>query len=295
MPGFMRLAGTAFRAWQDDRIPPLGAALAYYTLFAMGPVLIVIVAIAGTIFGPAAARGEVVGQIDQLIGASGAEVVETVLARAGPGQGSVAVTIIGVVAIILTASGAFLHLRHAMNTIWRVPRPRPQKRGILGAIAAFAVRRLRAFALVVPLGLVLMISLAVSAALRIVSAHVPQPQLVSELLNRGLSLGVLTLAFGVIYRFLADIRLRGREVWIGAIITALLFSVGNELLTQYLVRSATASVFGAASSVVILLIWVYYSAQITLYGAEYSWVFFRTRQWRRAHVAVAISRSAQSR
>lgn len=278
------MAGTALQAWQDDRIPPLGAALAYYALFAMGPILIVMVSIAGTIFGPAAARGELVEQIDDLIGPSGAEVVETVVARVGPGQGSVAVTIIGIVAIILTASGAFLHLRHALNTIWRVPPPPRVRRNVLESIGAFAWRRLRAFALVFPLAMVLIIAVAVSTAVSVVSRVVSFPPLVAELLSRGISLGVLTLAFGVIYRFLADIRLRWSEVWTGAAITAFLFAVGNELLTAYLVRSATASVFGAASSVVILLIWVYYSAQITLYGAEYSWVLFRARQWRRAHV-----------
>lgn len=284
VPGFLRMAGTAFRAWQDDRIPPLEAALAYYALFAMGPVLLVMVAVAGTVFGPAAARGELVGQIDELIGPSGAELVETVLGRAGPRQGSVVFTIVGVVAIILTASGVFLHLRHAMNTIWRVPRPPRQKRGILGDIRAFALRRLRAFALVLPLAVVLIFSLAVSTVLRIVSGPVPLPPLVAEVLNRVVSLGMLTLGFGVIYRFVADIRLRWNQVWTGAVITALLFSPGNELLTLYMVHSATASVFGAASSVVVVLIWVYYSAQITLYGVEYSWVFFRARQWRRAHM-----------
>ena len=283
VPGILRIAGTAFRAWQDDKVPPMGAALAYYALFAMGPVFLVMIAVAGTIFGSAAARGELVGQIDDLIGPSGAQVVETVLSRAEIWRGSLAVTIVGIVAIILTASGAFLHARNAMNTIWRVPPPPRKKRGILGDIRAFALRRLRAFALVFPLGLVLVISLAVSTGLGVARRLLPLTGFVFDVLNFLVSLGVLTLGFGVIFRFLPDVRLRWGEIWRGAVITALLFSVGNGLLTRYLTRTATASVFGAAGSVVIFLIWVYYSAQITLYGAEYSHVVFRVRRWRRAH------------
>jgi membrane protein len=194
----------------------------------------------------------------------------------------VTVTVFGIVAIILTASGAFLHVRNAMNTIWRVPPPPHKKRGIMGDLGAFALRRLRAFALVFPLGLVLIVSLAVSTVLRVLRSVLPLGGFGLDLLNLLVSLGVLTLGLGVIFRFLPDVRLRWGEIWRGAVITALLFSVGNELLTRYLTRTATASVFGAAGSVVIFLIWVYYSAQITLYGAEYSHVFFRVRRWRRA-------------
>ncbi|MGH7608093.1 MAG: YihY/virulence factor BrkB family protein [Gemmatimonadales bacterium] len=293
LPGTLRIVRTAFSAWQADHVPRRGAALAYYTLFAIGPVLLIAIAVAGTIFGPQAARGEIVGQIDQLIGPAGAEIVQTVLARAGPESGSIQATIVGIAAFLLAASGAFLELQSALNRIWRV-KPRPtKKKKIVGAIVGFLLKRLRSFGIVVSIGFVLIVSLAVSAGLNAMDDWIAQrvpagPQLLAAV-NLIISVGVITLLFAAVYRILPDVRLRWGDVWTGAVITALLFTLGKELIGLYLGRSATASTFGAAGSIVVLLLWVYYSAQIALFGAEVSRVYLRSRQARSTIHLIAMA------
>lgn len=285
-PGILRILRTAFSAWQADNVPRRGAALAYYTLFAIGPVLIVAVAVAGTIFGEQAARGEIVGQIDDLVGPEGARIVQTVLASAGPGSGSLQATILGGATFLLAASGAFLELQAALNRIWRV-KPKPEKRRkLIGTVLRFLLKRLRSFGLVVSIGFVLIVSLAMSAGINAMDdrlgRYLPAAPLVLGALNVILSIGVITLLFAAVYRILPDAKLQWRHVWTGAIITGLLFTIGKELIGMYLGRSARASTFGAAGSVVVLLVWVYYSAQIALLGAEVSRVYLRTRHTRPA-------------
>ncbi|MEO7359205.1 MAG: YihY/virulence factor BrkB family protein [Gemmatimonadaceae bacterium] len=266
-----RLFLTAAKGWSSDNVPRLGASLAYYTLFSTAPVLIIVIAVAGFVFGAEAVRGEIVGQIEGYMGAGGAKVVQDLVESASrPGRGGIAL-IIGSITFLLAATGVFLELQYALNTIFRVK----QKAG--GNISGFVKARLRSFGLVLSIGFVLLVSLAVSATLVATSKYFDSSVTgVSELwqlLNVVVSFGVITVLFALIYRFLPDVKLLWRDVWIGSMMTAVLFTIGKQLLAMYLGRSSTTSSYGAAGSVIVLLLWVYYSAQIMLFGAELTRVY----------------------
>ena len=258
----------ALAGWWDDNVPRLGASLAYYTLFALSPVLLVATSIAGLVFGPEAVRGEIVGQIQCLVGHQGAQAVQAMLESAARPSSSIPATIIGLITLFLGATGAFLELQTALNAIWRV-KPRP------GAnVRDFVVQRLISFGLVVGVGFLLLVSLLVSAALAALSRYLGQllPTLTAfwEAGNVLVALFVITLLFAMVYKVLPDVRLRWRDVWVGALVTAGFFSVGKQLIGLYLGTSSVASSYGAAGSVVVLLVWVYYSAQVVLLGAEFT-------------------------
>ena len=258
----------ALVGWWNDNVPRLGASLAYYTLFALSPVLLVATAIAGLVFGAEAVRGEIVGQIQGLVGRQGAEAVQAMLENAARPSSSIPATIIGLVTLFLGATGAFLELQTALNAIWRV-KPRP------GAnVRDFVVQRLISFGLVVGVGFLLLVSLLVSAGLAALSRYLGRifPALTAfwEAGNVLVSLFVITLLFAMVYKILPDVRLRWRDVWIGSLVTAGFFSIGKQLIGLYLGTSSVGSSYGAAGSVVVLLIWVYYSAQVVLLGAEFT-------------------------
>jgi membrane protein len=264
----LAIFGAALRAWWDDDVPRLGASLAYYTLFAIAPVLLVATAMAGMVFGDDAVRGEIVGQLDQLIGREGARAVQNLLEGASQRHSGIVATIIGSVAFLVAATGAFLELQAALNTIWRVkPKPGVQFR-------ALVFDRLRSFGLVVAIGFLLMVSLAVTAALAALGGWLSARSTGLPLVWNGVtvlvSLVVTTALFGLLYRVLPDVRLRWRDVSMGAFVTAVLFTVGQQFIGLYLGQSSVASSYGAAGSVMILLLWVYYSCQILLLGAEFT-------------------------
>jgi membrane protein len=258
----------ALVGWWNDNVPRLGASLAYYTLFALSPVLLVATGIAGLVFGPEAVRGEIVGQIQGLVGRQGAEAVQAMLESAARPSSSIPATIVGLVTLFLGATGAFLELQTALNAIWRV-KPRPGT-----SVRVFVVQRLISFGLVVGVGFLLLVSLLVSAALAALNRYLghifPALTALWEAGNVLVSLFVITLLFAMVYKILPDVRLRWRDVWIGALVTAGFFSVGKQLIGLYLGTSSVASSFGAAGSVVVLLVWVYYSAQVVLLGAEFT-------------------------
>jgi membrane protein len=258
----------ALGGWWNDNVPRLGASLAYYTLFALSPVLLVATAIAGLVFGAEAVRGEIVGQIQGLVGYQGAQAVQAMLESAARPSASIPATIIGLVTLFLGATGAFLELQTALNAIWRV-KPRPGTN-----VRDFVVQRLISFGLVVGVGFLLLVSLLVSAGLAGLSRYLGQllPTLTAlwEAANVLVSLFVITLLFAMVYKILPDVRLRWRDVWVGALVTAGFFSVGKQLIGLYLGTSSVGSSYGAAGSVVVLLIWVYYSAQVVLLGAEFT-------------------------
>ena len=258
----------AFAGWWDDNVPRLGASLAYYTLFALSPVLLVATAIAGVVFGPDAVRGEIVGQIQGLVGRQGAEAVQAMLESAAKPSASVPATIIGLITFFLGATGAFLELQTALNAIWRV-KPRP---GV--SVRDFLMQRLISFGLVVGVGFLLLVSLLVSAGLSALSSYLgaryPALTAVWEAANVLVSLFVITLLFAMVYKILPDVRLRWRDVWVGALVTAGFFTIGKQLIGLYLGTSSVASSYGAAGSVVVLLVWVYYSSQVVLLGAEFT-------------------------
>ncbi len=263
----------ALKAWWDDNVPRLGASLAFYTLFAIAPILLVAIGIAGAVFGPDAVRGRLVGEIDGLVGRAGARAVQSLLQGASERKGNIIATIIGGVTFILTSTGAFLELQAAFNTIWRV-KPKP---GL--SLKAFLIDRVRSFGLVISMGFLLTVSLAVSAALAAVAGWLerwaPGFPLLLGALDLVLSVAVITALFAILYRFLPDVRLRWRDVTTGAFVTAILFTVGKQLIGLYLGQGSTASSYGAAGSVMVLLLWVYYASQIVLLGAEFTRVYTR--------------------
>ena len=261
----------AVKGWSKDNVPRLGASLAYYTLFSIGPILLIAIAVAGFVFGPDAVRGEIVQQLQGMVGPDGAKVVQDLVESASlPGRGAIAITI-GAVTFLLAATGVFLELQHALNTIFRVKAKSDD--GISGMVKA----RIRSFGLVLSIGFVLMVSLGVSAILAATSAYLGDGAGVSSIIwqaiNVAVSFGVITLMFALIYRFLPDVKLSWRDVWVGSVTTAALFTIGKQLLALYLGRSSTASSYGAAGSVIVLLLWVYYSAQIILFGAELTRIY----------------------
>lgn len=274
------LAWAAIVSWWNDNVPRLGASLAYYTLFAIGPILLVAIAIAGLAFGEEAVRGEVVGQLRELLGQQGAAAVQAMLQGASQRHGGRVAAVIGSVTLVFAATGVFLELQAALNTIWRV-QARPEIN-----IRAFIVDRVRSFALVVAIGFLLLVSLAVSAALAAfgswLARRAPWAPTLLTLLNTLLSLAVTTGLFALLYRFVPDVRLTWQDVAAGAFITALLFTGGKQVIGLYLGQSSTASSYGAAGSVIILLLWVYYSSQIVLLGAEFTRLYAERH---RAHVA----------
>ena len=266
------LAGIFRRAlagWWDDNVPRMGAALAYYTLFSLAPILIVAIAIAGVAFGPDAVRGEIVGQIQGLVGHEGALAVQAMLEGASKPSSSVPATIIGLITFFLGATGAFLELQADLDAIWRV---KAKSRG--NFLRDLVMQRLISFGLVLGFGFLLLTSLVVSAALAALHTYMgnafPGVAVVWEALNVIVSLVVITLLFAMIYKVLPDVKLAWSDVWVGAIVTAGLFTIGKFLIGLYLGTSAVASAYGAAGSVVVVLVWVYYSSQIILLGAEFT-------------------------
>lgn len=270
-PAILSMFSTAFKAWWDDDAIRLGASLAYYTLFALAPILLIATAVAGIVFGAEAVRGEIVGQLDHLVGPDGARAVQSLLEGASHRRAGILATVLGTVMFVVAAMGAFLELQAALNTIWRVA-PNPH-----GNLRRFVLDRVRSFSLVVAIGFLLMVSLAVTAALAAMNAWLadrsPSMPLAWSAVNVLASLVVTTALFALLYRFLPDVRLRWRDVMTGAFVTAVLFTIGQQLIGLYLGQSSVASSYGAAGSVMILLLWVYYSCQILLLGAEFTRVY----------------------
>src|SRR5919112_3009759 len=259
----------ALAGWWNDNVPHLGAALSYYTLFSLAPILIVAIAIAGLAFGAEAVRGEIVHQIQGLVGREGGLAVQAMLQGAARPSSSIPATIIGVITFFIGATGAFLELQTALNTIWRV---KPKSGG--NWFRVLLMQRMISFGLVVGVGFLLLTSLLVSAALaalhRYMGVTYPAVAVLWEALNVIVSLGVITLLFAMIYKVLPDVKLSWSDVWIGALVTAGLFTVGKLVIGLYLGTTSIASTYGAAGSVVVILVWVYYSAQIILLGAEFT-------------------------
>jgi membrane protein len=272
-PLMLRMFRAALKGWWDDNVPRLGASLAFYTLFAIAPVLLVAIAVAGAVFGGDAVRGHIVNQIDGLVGRDGARAVQSLLQGASQPRENLIASVVGGVTFILTSTGAFLELQTALNTIWRV-KPVPGLN-----LKAFLMDRLRSFGLVISMGFLLMVSLAVSAALAALAGWLqqwaPGMPVFLAVFDLVLSVAVFTALFAILYRFLPDVKLAWRDVTTGAFVTALLFTIGKQLIGLYLGQGSTASSYGAAGSVMVLLLWVYYASQIVLLGAEFTRVYTR--------------------
>ena len=267
-----------FDEWIDDKAPKLGASLSFYTMFSIAPLLIIIISIAGLLFGAEAARGEIIGQIEGLIGRQGAEVVQTALKNSSNPITGVFAIIVSFLTLIFGATAAFIDLQESLNMIWKV-KPIPGR----NFIKAFLKDRMQSFALVVATGFLLLVSLLVSAGFNAFNNYFSKtfldiPPLILDLINNIISLAVIYILFALIFMILPDVHLKIRDVWIGALVTSFLFVLGKFLIGLYLGTSSFSSTYGAAGSLVILLLWVYYSAQILFLGAEFTQVY--TREFR---------------
>lgn len=272
----VRLAIETYSEWKDDNVPVLAAALAYYTVFSLAPLLIIAIAIAGAVLGEDVARGELVSQIQGLVGKEGAEAIQAMIENANkPGSGSVFATFAGSIMLILGASGVFGQLQLAFNIIWEV-QPKPGR-----GIRSFLASRFLSFAMVLVIGFLLLVSLMLSSILAApgnsLGSLMPGLPIVGQTLNFLISFVVTTFLFAAIYKYLPDVRIPWRNLWTGAAVTAVLFNIGKTAIGVYLGNSSIGSAYGAAGSLVVVLIWIFYSAQILLIGAEFTQVYSRYR------------------
>ncbi|HLM73241.1 MAG TPA: YihY/virulence factor BrkB family protein [Polyangiaceae bacterium] len=265
------LTRDTFNDWIDDNVPRLGAALAYYTLFSLAPMLVVAIGVAGLVFGEEAARGEMFGQLQALLGAEGAKLVESLLQSVSKPSHGIIATVIGLVTFMLGATTAFVELQSSLNTVWEV-QPKPG-RGVKGLLHD----RILSFGMLLGIGFLLLTSLVVSAGLSAFSTfmgdRVPGFYYFAQLLNLVLSLAVQTVLFAMMYKLLPDVKVAWRDVWVGSFVTSVLFTLGKFLLGFYIGSSSVTSGYGAAGSVAVLLLWVYYSTQILLLGAEFTQIW----------------------
>lgn len=286
----------AVSGWVDDYAQSMGAALAYYTMFSIAPLLLIVISIAGLVFGDEAARGEIVSQLEGMLGAPGALAVQGLLESVREPSESVTATIFGVVLLLIGATSVFGELQDALDRIWRAP-VRAGRSGLWVLIRA----RLLSFGMILGIGFLLMVSLVASAALAALQkwwGPVFGDWAVASSIEVALSFLVITVVFAMIYKIVPRVRIDWKDVWIGAATTSLLFTVGKFLIGVYIGRTAIASGFGAAASLVVVLVWVYYSAQIVLLGAEftraYAHKFGSRRNLPSEDASVAVSLAASS-
>jgi membrane protein len=255
------------KAYFEDNVSRLGAALAFYTTFAVAPLLVLAVALASIIFDEATARERVIGEIEQMVGSQASQAIRTVEPPVSH-TGTTIATIIGVGTLVVGALGVFVHLQDALNVIWRV-KPRDKEPWWM-----MVKRRLFSLAMVTATGFILLVSLIVSAALSWVGEHAVQrlgwPEGTLQALNFILSFAVITFLFAMVFKLLPDAEVRWNDVWLGAVATALLFNLGKMALSWYLSRASVMSSYGVAGSLIALLLWVYYAAQIVFIGAEFT-------------------------
>ena len=266
------LCRRAVVAWIDDFAPSMGAAISYYTVFSLAPLLVIVIAVAGAVFGREAVQGEIVGQLQGLIGHEGALAVQGLIKSASaPAKGLVA-GLISVGVLLVGATTVFAELQSALDRIWHVPE-RQKPSGVWAVLRA----RVLSFGLIMGLAFLLMVSLSVSAGISAfgswAGALMPGWEVLLQAINMALSVGVTTVLFAMIFKFMPSAAIGWRDVWVGAVVTAVLFEVGKFFIGLYLGKSGVNESFAAAGSLVVLLAWVYYAAQIFLLGAEFTKVY----------------------
>ena len=259
--------------WSNDNALTLGAALAYYTIFSMAPLLVLAIAVAGLVFGRAAAEGQIVAQIQDVMGPQGAELIQNMIQRASePATGAIA-TVVSLATMFFGASGVFGQLQSSLNLIWGADSLR--RTGVKGQLQ----RRAASFSMILGIGFLLLISLALSTLIsglhQAIDVYLTVPSELISLANFSVSFLVVMALFAMIIKLLPDARIEWRDVWLGAAVTAVLFTIGKGLIGIYLGRAGVTSVYGAAGSLVLVLLWVYYSAQLLFLGAEFTEVYSR--------------------
>jgi membrane protein len=261
------LLGQAWSGWNHDNAPRLGAALAYYTLFSLAPLLIIVIAVVGMVFGQEAAQGRIVGEMRGLLGDAGAVALEDMVKQSRKVETGLLATAVAVLTLFLGASGAFVELKGALNVVWDVEEDQ-RPHGFRGLIR----ERLASFAMVLAVGFLLLVSLLANAALAasggVLARYLPEFGAFTQITSAASSFVMTTVLFALMFKFLPDRSIAWKDVWAGAALTSLLFSLGRQLIGLYLGRSSFGSVYGAAGSIVVLVVWVYYAAQIFLLGAE---------------------------
>jgi membrane protein len=259
-------------AWMDDFAPSMGAAIAYYTTFSIAPTLVIVIAVLGLFFDSDVASNHIYAQIVDMVGTRGADAVRSMVTAASAGGGSWWATLIGVVLLLIGATTVFAELQTSLDRIWRAPAAKGSG-GLWGILRG----RLLSLGLVVSIGFVLLVSLVISAGLSAMggmwSGSVHQLGWLLSILNVVVSLIVTTIMFALMFKILPRVQIAWTDVGVGAAVTAVLFTIGKALVGLYIGKSDVVSGFGAAGSVIVLLVWVYYSAQIFLLGAEFTWIF----------------------
>ena len=262
----------AAKAWSDDYAPSMGAAISYYTVFSLAPLLVIVVAIAGAVFGREAVQGVIVAQLSGLMGKQGASMVQGLLASASDTDRGLVAGLVSGVLLLVGATTVFAELQNALDRIWHVPESQKPS-GVWGILRA----RLLSFGLILGLVFLLMVSLAVSAGLAAFSSWtgqlMPGSEALLQAINMAISLGFTTVLFAMIYKLMPSLPIAWRDVWVGAFTTALLFEAGKLLIGLYIGKSNMTEAYAAAGSLVALLAWVYYAAQIFLLGAEFTKVY----------------------
>ena len=269
---FYPLVKKSVTAWIDDYAPSMGAAISYYTVFSIAPLLIIVIAVAGFVWGREAVQGELVGQLSGMIGKEGAQGVQALIESASqPTQGLVA-TAISIVVLVIGATTVFGELQSSLDRIWQVPHA-PKPSGIWAMVRS----RLLSLGFILGLGFLMLVSLVSSAAIAAFGSWAdgffPGWEMLLYLINMTLSVGIATVLFAMIFKVMPQAKVSWSDVWVGAFVTAVLFEVGKWLISLYIGKSSVTSSFAAAGSLVVLLVWVYYSAQIFLLGAEVTWVY----------------------
>jgi membrane protein len=264
--GWWPLISQASLQWLNHKDARLGAALAYYSVFSIGPLIVIAVAVAGLLFGQDAVRGEVTNTLKGLLGDTGAQAINAMLADASKPREGILATAIGLGTLVFAAVGVVVQLKDALNTVWDV------KSEPGSGIWAFVRAYILSFAGVVSLGFLLLVSMLVTTALAAASKYIASylPDATLQLTGSAISFLVITLLFAMMFKWLPDAQVKWRDVWLGAAVTALLFEIGKLLIGIYVGKQGLESTYGAAASIVIVLVWVYYSAQIVLYGAEFT-------------------------
>jgi membrane protein len=285
---FLRLMRQAISAWTDDYAPSMGAALSYYTLFSITPLLVIVIAIAGFFFGADAVRGEILVQLSDLLGDEGARAIDSMLQSARrPEEGGIA-ALISLGLLVIGATTVLGELQNDLDRIWRAP---TQKKS--GGAATFIRSRLLSFVVILALAFVLMVSLVftttVAALGKWFGPWFHGWELLAHAFDLIVSFGLMTVLFALIYKIVPRVHIRWHDVWVGAAVTSLLFAVGKVLIGLYLGKSQISSGFGAAGSLVLVMVWVYYSAQIFLIGAEFTWVYAHERGSRRGPQKRAVT------
>lgn len=271
--GWVTLLKETFKEWNEDYAPRLGAALAYYTIFSVGPLILIAITVAGAFFDNA--QQEVLGQIRSLVGTDGEKMIsEMIQAQRKPAEATLA-TAVGIGTLFFGAAGVFIQLKSALNTIWDVENL-PS-----GGVWGFIRKYLLSFSMVLGVGFLLLVSLMLSAFLALVGnllgRYMEGMDVIMKILGFAFSFGVITLLFAVLFKYLPDVKVAWRDVWVGALMTAFLFVVGKFGLGYYLGNAKISQAYGAAGSLVVMVLWIYYSAQILFFGAEFTQVYAKYR------------------